>query len=159
MHNVDATNDLLQLFFVEHVSCHIHICLFVLSIFGQFRSIFVKLNSWKNQVFGDKISSCTDLQSYDVQCCMSSRFRKPVTTDVVSVRVIPSSCFVWQFQILFELVSLLELLVLWRFFLGFIASRLFLPFSGKYKVLIISAHRAKYRILVKSAKSNAMSFY
>ena len=83
------------------MSCNIHICLFGHFILGLFRSFFVKLNSWKNRVFGDKISSCTDLQSYDVQCCMSSRFRKPVTADVVSVTVIPSSCFVWQFQILF----------------------------------------------------------
>ena len=131
---------------MEHVSCHIHICLFVLSIFGQFRSIFVKLNSWKNQVFGDKISSCTDLQSYDVQCCMSSRFRKPVTADVVSVTVIPSSCFVSQFQILslvcFLVVGTTSVMTM-RFLFRFYCSRtISINFPGKYKVLIVSAHRA-----------------
>ena len=119
-------NDLLQLFIVEHVSCHIHICLFGHSILGLFGSIFVKLNSWKNRVFVDKISSCTDFKSYDVQCCMSSRFRKPVTTDVVSVTVIPSSCFVWQFQILILVCFLVVATTsIMRFLFRFVASQLF----------------------------------
>ena len=93
---------------------------------GLFWSIFVKFNSWKNRVFGYKISSCTDLQSHDVQCCMSSRFRKPVTTDVVSVTVIPSSCFVWQFQILILVCFLVVATTsIMRFLFRFVASQLF----------------------------------
>ena len=118
------------------------------------------MNSWKNRVFGDKISSCTDLQSYDVQCCMSSRFRKPVTTDVVSVTVIPSSCFVWQFQIHFLVCFLVVgTTSVMRFLFGLLLHNYFNLFSREVQSFYYCSSQSIIQNLGKKAlKSNAMSF-